>query len=105
MFNAIVASLIEYTGNDGNPPEAVKKQEADESRQIKEVIALSKLEDDKKTGKLNLDFLKRGNKGSPRGNAETPAVKASNVQVGVPVLIIPPMTTAATYVIKGGPGA
>lgn len=79
MFNAIVASLIDYTGNDGNPPGVDKKQEEDESRQIKEVIALSKLEDDKKTGKLNLDFLKRGNKNSPRSKAKKPAAQASNI--------------------------
>jgi len=40
----------------------------EEDRQLKEVLALSKLENDKKTGKLNLDFLKKKNKLSPRGN-------------------------------------
>ena len=76
MFNAIVASLIDYTGADvRNAPEAVEKAEKDEERQLKEAIVMSKLENDKKSGKINLDFLKRGNKNkSPlESNMETPA--------------------------------
>ena len=72
------------------------------------MIALSKLENDKKTGKLNLDFLKRGNKNSPRaGIPETSAttIQGSNyARAPSPKSIIPPATTTATYVIKGGPG-
>ena len=64
---------------------------------MKEVIALSKLENDKKTGKLNLDFLKRGNKNSPRGPNETPgASKPSTLDAKMPAsssLIIPPAST------------
>ena len=112
MFNAIVASLIDYTGADGNQDESVKKAEADENRQLKEVMALSKLENDKKTGKLNLDFLKRGNKNnSPRsGNYETPATTvpgANGIMPSPTKTIIPPASTqatTATFVIKGGPG-
>jgi len=59
MFNAIVASLIEYTGPEGGRSDAEKKQAKDEERMLKEVIHISKLEDDKGKGKLNLDFLKR----------------------------------------------
>ena len=58
MFNAIVASLIDYTGND-KVLEEQKKNTETENRQLKEAIVISKLEDDKKTGKLNLDFLKK----------------------------------------------
>ena len=106
MFNAIVASLIDYTGAEGNQDESTKKAEADENRQLKEVMALSKLENDKKTGKLNLDFLKRGNnKNSPRaGNIETPA---NDLMAPPTKSIIPPastIATTATFVIKGGPG-
>ena len=73
------------------------------------MIALSKLENDKKTGKLNLDFLKRGkNKNSPRGEnaTETPTNQTNTMNQAAPVTnsIIPPATTTATYVIKGGPG-
>ena len=57
MFNAIVASLVEYTADDKN--EVQKNAALEEDRQLKEIIALSKLENEKKTGKLNLDFLKR----------------------------------------------
>lgn len=60
MFNAIVASLVDYTGNE--PNEEDKKAVEKETIQLKEVMVLSKLEDDKKTGKLNLDFLKKGKK-------------------------------------------
>ncbi len=48
MFNAIVASLIDYTGNANN--EEVQRAEREQERQLKEVMALSKLENDKKTG-------------------------------------------------------
>ena len=58
MFNAIVASLIDYTGND-KVLEEQKKNTETENRQLKEAIVISKLEDDKKAGKLNLDFLKK----------------------------------------------
>ena len=71
------------------------------------MLALSKLENDKKTGKLNLDFLKRGkNKNSPRGANETPSIEPSTVNKAAPTTnsIIPPASTTATYVIKGGPG-
>ena len=62
---------------------------------MKEVIALSKLENEAKTGKLNLDFLKKKNKGanSPRQH-ETP-VEAP------PKSIIPQPSTQATFVIPG----
>ena len=61
MFNAIVASLVEYTADGKN--EVQKKVADEEDRQLKEVLALSKLENDKKKGKLNLDFLKRNKQG------------------------------------------
>ena len=72
-------------------------------------MALSKLENDKKTGKLNLDFLKRGNKqNSPRaGNIETPAAGVNDLMASPAKSIIPPASTSATtatFVIKGGPG-
>lgn len=57
MFNAIVASLVDYTADGKN--EVQKNAALEEDRQLKEIIALSKLENEKKTGKLNLDFLKR----------------------------------------------
>lgn len=73
----------------------------DEDRQLKEVLALSKLENDKKTGKLNLDFLKKKNKASPRDGHETPQVNQSITNMPS---IIPPSTTQATYVIPGPTG-
>lgn len=60
LYNAIVASLLQ--------PEAQKygsinaKELDDEKRILKEVMQLSKLEDAKQQGKVNLDFLKRKNK-------------------------------------------
>ena len=64
MFNAIVASLIDYTSND-RAEEEKKKAEEEQDRQLKEILVLSKLENEKKTGKLNLDALKRKPKVSP----------------------------------------
>lgn len=61
MFNAIVASLIDYTGN-GVDQEAARRNALEEERILKEIMHLSKMEDDKKNGKLNLDGLKRKNK-------------------------------------------
>ena len=75
MFNAIVASLIDYTGNDNN--EANQKVEDDQERQLKEVLALSKLENDKNTGQLNLDFLKRKKQTTQKEAKESAPVVAS----------------------------
>ena len=61
MFNAIVASLIDYTGN-GVDHEAARRNALEEERILKEILHLSKMEDEKKNGKLNLDGLKRKNK-------------------------------------------
>ena len=98
MFDAIVASLIDYTKENQN--EAQAKAANDEDRQLKEVLALSKLENDKKTGKLNLDFLKKKNKTSPRDALETPVNQSTTNMPS----IIPPSTTQATYVIPGPTG-
>ena len=62
MFEAIVASLIDYTKDqDGNknPDLPNNKEITDEDRQLKEVLKISKFENDAKTGKINLDFLKK----------------------------------------------
>lgn len=98
MFDAIVASLIDYTKENQN--EAQAKAANEEDRQLKEVLALSKLENDKKTGKLNLDFLKKKNKASPRDALETPVNQSTTNMPS----IIPPSTTQATYVIPGPTG-
>ena len=75
MYEAIVQSLISYTGQDNqNVQECDTTQNSEsnsnsnvqaaneERRLILEVMQLSKLENDKKEGRLNLDFLKRKNK-------------------------------------------
>ena len=62
MFNAIVASLIDYTGSGAVDQEAARKNALEEERILKEIMHLSKMEDEKKKGKLNLDSLKRKNK-------------------------------------------
>ena len=62
MFNAIVASLVDYTA-DGKGEAHHNTAAQEEDRQLKEILALSKLENEKKTGKLNLDFLKRNKQG------------------------------------------
>lgn len=62
MFEAIVASLIDYTKDkegDKNPASQNKPEISDEDRQLKEVLKISKFENDAKTGKINLDFLKK----------------------------------------------
>lgn len=91
MFNAIVASLIDYTGNDNN--EANQKVEDEQERQLKEVLALSKLENDKNTGQLNLDFLKRKKQTSStrqKDAKESAPVAASQATSS---MMIPPAST------------
>lgn len=116
MFNAIVASLIDYTGGEGN--EAQKQAAESEDRQLKEVMVLSKLEQDKKTGKLNLDGLKRRNNNknangtgnTPRETPrETPAPTSAQIPLASNRSIIPPATVSsgpppATFVVKGQVG-
>ena len=97
MFNAIVASLVEYTADDKN--EVQKNAALEEDRQLKEIIALSKLENEKKTGKLNLDFLKRnkqGEQGSPRVNGvnETSEFSSRMEEVKTKPSIVPAATTS-----------
>ena len=66
MTEAIIASLIDHTGAESpdfknqleNNPEA-----NEERRILLEVMKISKLENEKATGKLNLDHLKRKNYG------------------------------------------
>ena len=114
MFNAIVASLVDYTADGKN--DVQKRVAAQEDRQLKEVLALSKLENEKKTGKLNLDFLKRNKQGeSPRQNGifnETPEISTRLEEVKAMPSIVPAATSsiiapqeAATYVIKGPSGS
>ena len=59
MHEAIIASLLEYTGTQNQNDPAISNEDREEVRQLKEVMHLSKLEEEKKQGKLNLDFLKR----------------------------------------------
>ena len=114
MFNAIVASLVDYTADGKN--EAQKSAAAQEDRQLKEIMALSKLENEKKTGKLNLDFLKRNKQGeaSPRVNGvnETSEFPTRLEEVKTKPSIVPAATASipapkepATFVIKGPTGS
>ena len=70
IHEAIIASLIEYTGQQKNDA-GISNEAKEEARLIKEVMHLSKLEEEKKKGKINLDFLKRKNK--PEKKEVTPA--------------------------------
>ena len=65
MHEAIIASLLEYTGQQNKLDAGVANQDKDEARMLKEVMHLSKLEEEKKQGKINLDFLKRKNQQKP----------------------------------------
>jgi len=96
MFNAIVASLIDYTGNDNN--EANQKVEDEQERQLKEVLALSKLENDKNTGQLNLDFLKRKKQPTQKDAKES----ARSESQAASSMMIPPVSMQqqkTTYVL------
>jgi len=67
LYDAIVASLIEPAGHNGQQQDV----DEDERRILKEVMQLSKLEQEKQSGKLSLDFLKRKNK--PQQVQESPS--------------------------------
>ena len=60
LYNAIVASLLQPEAQKYGSLEARELDE--EKRLLKEVMQLSKLEDAKNKGKVNLDFLKLKNK-------------------------------------------
>ena len=65
-------------------------------------MALSKLENEKATGKLNLDFLKkRNNKNGANMNSPRQGQDTADETVERSNSIIPPASTAATFVIPG----
>lgn len=67
MHEAIIASLLEYTGTQNKKADLqVNEADKDEATMIKEVMQISKLEEEKKKGNINLDFLKRKNKQDKR---------------------------------------
>jgi len=58
MYEAIMASLLDHT--DSNAKKVQQEREnKDEKRILLEIVQLSKLENDKNNGKLNLNQLKR----------------------------------------------
>ena len=60
LYDAIVASLAQPGNGAGGQDGGYDPEE--DRRVLKEVMQLSKLEDAKQSGKLNLDHLKRKNK-------------------------------------------
>lgn len=61
LYDAIMASLV--NPEDSRNGKTIDPKELEEDRRLlKEVMQLSKLEDAKNKGKLNLDHLKRNNK-------------------------------------------
>jgi len=94
MHEAILASLLEYTSNQPADP---NKGLSDDERHLLEAIRLSKLEDDKAKGKLNLDFLKRKNKQKPAEKSPAkeevpkmlPPAKPSKIGNGQVINIVP----------------
>ena len=63
LMNAIMASLLTPEVNDdGTYNELNLKDQEDERRILLEIMQISKLEEEKKKGKLSLDHLKRNKK-------------------------------------------
>ncbi len=63
MYDAIMASLLKpQTDRFGIEQSMSAKDQEDERRILLEVMQLSKLEDEKRKGKLDLNFLKRNRK-------------------------------------------
>lgn len=61
MYEAIVQSLIEHTGHHQPSMQNIIESE-EEQRILKEVMQMSKLEEDRKKGQLDLTKIKRKNK-------------------------------------------
>ncbi len=63
MLEAIMASLLKPDQNDGSSYERFDpKAQEEERRLLLEIMQISRLEDQKKKGNINLDHLKRNRK-------------------------------------------
>jgi hypothetical protein len=84
LYDAIMASLL--LPENGKVPADSRELEEDR-RLLKEVMQLSKLEDAKQKGVLNLDHLKRKNKDSKSSNAINEPPKAISTDLSNPSLV------------------
>ena len=82
MHEAIIASLLEYTGTQNKKADLqVNEADKDEATMIKEVMQISKLEEEKKKGNINLDFLKRKNKQDKRQKENVSSIIPEPTQI------------------------